>query len=132
GDGRMKMSLSFTTDHSLFVFTASSYEHPPEIYGVRPGTAMSSSSGMGGNGGFAGLMQLTHFNDQLTPTWGKVHSLHWKNEGLSVQGWLMEPKGYDPVRDKSKKYPLIALVHGGPSASAESRWGMGGLSGTLF
>ncbi len=126
GDGRMKMSLSSTSDHGLFVFTASSYEHPPEIYGVRPGT------GMAGNGGFAGLMQLTHFNDSLTPAWGKVHSLHWKNEGFSVQGWLFEPKGYDPARDAGKKFPMIVLVHGGPSASAESRWGMGGMSGTLF
>jgi dipeptidyl aminopeptidase/acylaminoacyl peptidase len=124
GDGRMKMSLSSTSDHSFFIFTASSYEHAPEIYGV---------STLFGSNGYHVLQQLTHFNDAITPAWGKVDSLHWKNEGFSVQGWLIEPKGYDPARDANKKFPMIVIVHGGPSASAESRWGMGGgLSGTLF
>jgi len=46
-----------------------------------------------------------------------------------VQGWLHQPKDYDPA----KKYGLIVLVHGGPAAAAQSHWGgRGSLSGTAF
>jgi len=129
GDGRFSMSLSATQDHSMFVFHASSFEHPEEIYAAKPSVTMAP--------GLEGLMQLSHFNDDLLgpdgPVWGKTVSLHWKNEGFSVQGWLHFPKGYDPAKpETAKKYPLIVIVHGGPSAAAEARWGGGYLSGTTF
>jgi len=37
GDGRMEMSVSATADHSLFVFHASTFDHPMEIYAAKPG-----------------------------------------------------------------------------------------------
>ena len=121
GDGRWSHSLSPTADHSLFVFDASNFDHPPEIYGARPGTVMTS--------GLEGVMQLSHWNDQVKPSWGKSESLSWKSERFRVQGWLLLPKDYDP----SKKYPLIVDVHGGPAAAATARWGGGGgLSSTAF
>src|ERR1035438_130527 len=56
GDGRLEMSLSATADRSLFVFGASTFEHPEEIYSARPakttGEEMSFST------------QLSHFNDR--------------------------------------------------------------------
>ena len=129
GDGRFQMSLSATRDHSMFVFDASSFEHPEEIYAAKPSVMMGP--------GLEGLMQLSHFNDDVMgpdgPVWGKTVSLHWKNEGFSVQGWLHFPKGYDPSKSETaKKYPLIVIVHGGPSAAAEARWGGGYLSGTTL
>jgi dipeptidyl aminopeptidase/acylaminoacyl peptidase len=121
GDGRMSLSLSSTADHGLFVFRASTFEHPMEIYGARPGTVMTS--------GLEGVMQLSHFNDSVQPAWGKAVSLSWKSDGFRVQGWLMLPKDYDPAR----KYPLIVEVHGGPAAAVESQWGgRGGLSANAF
>jgi len=127
-DGRLQLSLSATSDHSTFVFNASSFEHPPEIFAAKPAVTMGA--------GLEGLIQLTHFNDASLarsgegagPVWGKSISLHWKNEGFNVQGWLHFPKNYD----SAKKYPLIVLVHGGPSAAAESHWGGGSLSGLAF
>jgi dipeptidyl aminopeptidase/acylaminoacyl peptidase len=121
GDGRWEASLSPTADHSLFVFGASTFEHPREIYGAKPGTVMTS--------GLQGVMQFSHFNDGVEPAWGKADSLSWKSDGFRVQGWLLLPKDYDA----NKKYPLIVEVHGGPASAVTARWGGGGgLSGSAF
>jgi dipeptidyl aminopeptidase/acylaminoacyl peptidase len=121
GDGRLEMSLSSTADRSMFVFGASTFEHPREIYAAKPATVMSS--------GLEGVMQLSHFNDGIQPAWGKSESLSWKSDRFRVQGWLLLPKDYDP----GKKYPLIVEVHGGPAAAVTARWGGGGgLSSTAF
>ncbi len=121
GDGRLEMSLSATADRSMFVFGASTFDHPREIYAAKPGTVMTS--------GLEGVMQLSHFNDGVQPAWGKSESLSWKSDGFRVQGWLLLPKDYDP----NKKYPLIVEVHGGPAAAVTARWGGGGgLSGSAF
>ena len=114
GDGRLHMSLSSTADRSLFVFSASTFDTAPEIYGARPGTVMSS--------GLDGVMRLSHFNDGVTPAWGRSVSLSWRNEAFHVQGWLMLPKDFD----SAKKYPLIVEVHGGPASAVTAHWGGGG------
>jgi dipeptidyl aminopeptidase/acylaminoacyl peptidase len=121
GDGRMELSLSSTADRSVFVFRASTFEHPTEVYEAKAGVVMTS--------GLEGVIQLTHFNDGVEPGWGKSVSLAWKSEGFHVQGWLMLPKDYDPA----KKYPMIVVVHGGPAAAVVAHWGSGGgLSATAF
>ncbi len=121
GDGTIEMGLSATADRSMFVFGASTFDHPREIYAAKPGTVMTS--------GLEGVMQLSHFNDGVQPAWGKSESLSWKSDGFHVQGWLLLPKDYDP----GKKYPLIVEVHGGPAAAVTARWGGGGgLSASAF
>jgi len=121
GDGRWSHSLSSTADHSMFVFAASTFEHAPEIYAAKPGTGMTA--------GLEGVMQLSHFNDGVEPAWGKAVSLNWKSDNFRVQGWLLQPKDYDPA----KKYPLIVEVHGGPASAVQASWGgRGGLSATAF
>ena len=114
-DGRLEMSLSASADRSLLVFRASTFEHPSEIYAVKPGAP--------------GPKQLSHFNDGIVASWGKSISLTWKSDEFNVQGWLTQPQGYDP----SKRYPLIILVHGGPAAAVTSEWGArGSLSAAAF
>ena len=49
----------------------------------------------------------------LTPTWGKAENLEWTNEGFNIQGWLVPPAKVEP----GKKYPMVVLIHGGPSGS---------------
>jgi dipeptidyl aminopeptidase/acylaminoacyl peptidase len=120
GDGRMQLSLSSSADHSLFVFHASTFDHPTEMYEAKPGTAMGA--------GLDGVTQLTHLNDGVEPAWGKSVSLDWKSDGFHVQGWLMLPKDYDPA----KKYPLIVQVHGGPASAVVAHWGGRGLNATAF
>jgi dipeptidyl aminopeptidase/acylaminoacyl peptidase len=120
GDGRLEMSLSSTTDRSLFVFCASAYDHPTEIYGAKPGRTMTA--------GLGGVMQLSHINDGVEPDWGKSVSLSWKSDNFRVQGWLILPRDYD----RGKKYPLIVDVHGGPAAAEVSHWSTGWLSPAAF
>lgn len=117
GNGRDAMGLSFPADHAFALFRGSNFEHAPEIYSVETRAAG------------ADLKALTKLNHGLTPNWGKSSSLHWTSDGFHVQGWMLEPKNYDPA----KKYPMIVLVHGGPSAASQASWGGGaGLSATAF
>ncbi len=121
GDGRFHMSLSSTAHHDLFVFSASTFANPPEIYAAHKGRPLVS--------GLRGVDQLTHWNDGLQPEWGRAESLTWTSGPFHVQGWLLFPKDYE----KEKKYPLIVEVHGGPAAAVMARWGGGGgLSATAF
>lgn len=58
--------------------------------------------------------QITRLNDQLLKArkTGKVESF-WVNstfDKVKVQGWIITP----PDFDKTKKYPLILEIHGGP------------------
>jgi dipeptidyl aminopeptidase/acylaminoacyl peptidase len=114
-DGSLEGSLSSTADRSVWVFHASSFERPTEIYAAYVGKGSSTT-------GFAGVTQLSHLNDGVVAAWGKAVSLDWKNEGYDVQGWLLLPQDYDPA----KKYPLIVEVHGGPASAIVPRWGSGG------
>jgi dipeptidyl aminopeptidase/acylaminoacyl peptidase len=109
-DGRLEHSFSSTADHSLFVFHASSFDRPGEIYAAQAA------------GGAAGLTQLTHINAGIEPAWGRSVSLGWTSDKFHVQGWLMLPKDYVPGR----KYPLIVEVHGGPASALVPYWGTGG------
>jgi dipeptidyl aminopeptidase/acylaminoacyl peptidase len=55
---------------------------------------------------------ITHDNDGLKPA-TVARDINWKNEGLSVQGWLLAPLDAQP----NKTYPMIVVVHGGPAAA---------------
>jgi dipeptidyl aminopeptidase/acylaminoacyl peptidase len=61
---------------------------------------------------------VTSFNAALKPAWGKAESVEWNNEGFHVQGWLLYPANYDP----KKTYPMVVVVHGGPSSAVIPRW----------
>jgi dienelactone hydrolase len=45
-----------------------------------------------------------------------VQSIHWKNGGFELQGWLLLPAS-DPAPGSDKKLPMITVVHGGPAAA---------------
>jgi dipeptidyl aminopeptidase/acylaminoacyl peptidase len=121
GDGPIELALSSTADRSMFVFRASTFDRPTEIYAAKPGKVMSP--------GLDGLTRLSHLNDGIEPAWGKSVSLSWKNDAFRVQGWLMLPRDFDP----GKKYPLIVEVHGGPASAVEAQWGTrGGISAQAF
>ena len=81
------------------VFLRSSFDRPNELFSVDE------------NG--KGLRQLTRFNDDLMAKFklGKVEAYTFAgaNDEL-VQGWLILPPDYD----KTKSYPLLQLMHGGP------------------
>src|SRR6266581_4505236 len=62
--------------------------------------------------------QLTNNNAGLQANWGKAESIEWTNEGSTIQGWLVPPAKIDP----GKKYPMVVLIHGGPSSVTTSEW----------
>ncbi|HYS55207.1 MAG TPA: S9 family peptidase [Thermoanaerobaculia bacterium] len=73
------------------------FRHPPEIF-VGP---------------IAEWKQLTSINN-VAISWGEPKSIHWRSDDFDVQGWLVPPANVDP----SKKYPMIAYVHGGPASAS--------------
>lgn len=81
-----------------------SYQAPPDI--VRIGVASNPGA----------VTQLTHVNDELLSRvkLGDVERLRYRSSGGSqVDGWMVKPPGFD----RSKRYPLIMEIHGGPHAA---------------
>jgi dipeptidyl aminopeptidase/acylaminoacyl peptidase len=67
-------------------------------------------------------------NREIRPNWGEVKDLHWKSDAFEVQGWLLYPRGYD----HAVRYPMVVLVHGGPSGAFTPGWlGSDSLAATL-
>jgi dipeptidyl aminopeptidase/acylaminoacyl peptidase len=65
------------------------------------------------------LEKLTNYSEQIK-NWslGKCETITWKSkDGTEINGVLTKPKDYDP----KKKYPLVFVVHGGPSWYSEAR-----------
>ncbi|HJT44848.1 MAG TPA: S9 family peptidase, partial [Chthoniobacterales bacterium] len=65
--------------------------------------------------------QLTKNNAALPMTWGKAESIEWINDGMNMQGWLIPPAKVEA----GKKYPMVTLIHGGPSGVTTSEWPAG-------
>ena len=78
------------------------YNSPPEVFG----------------GPLNEWRQLTDNNSGLQATWGKAESIEWTNEGQNIQGWLVPPAKVEAGR----KYPMVVLIHGGPSSVTTSEW----------
>ena len=94
--------LSLSKDGTQAAVIRHSFDAPPEVWA----------------GPIGQWKQVTHVNDGLKKLWGVARSVEWKSDGLDVQGWLIEPARYDA----SKKYPMVVIVHGGPSNSVKPEW----------
>src|SRR5438067_752459 len=95
-------NFALSTDGKFGAAARSSYEIPPEIW----------------TGPVGEWRQLTKNNTALSPSWGKAESLEWTNEGLNIQGWLLPPARVE----SGTKYPMIVLIHGGPSRATIPEW----------
>ncbi|HVA28447.1 MAG TPA: S9 family peptidase [Candidatus Baltobacteraceae bacterium] len=60
------------------------------------------------------LAQITHANAHAPHFYGKATSLRWSSDSYTVQGWLIYPRNYVA----SKSYPMVVIIHGGPSAAS--------------
>ena len=58
-------------------------------------------------------VKLTHAGNQLTSfDLAKRELIHWKSgDGAAIEGILYKPADFDP----NKKYPLLVVIHGGPT-----------------
>ena len=100
--GYWSTSVSLTPDGSVAAFIRSSFGAAPEVWA----------------GPIGKWKQLTRANAGVKVPWGEAKSLHWKSDGLDVQGWLIYPKAFDPTQ----KYPMVVSVHGGPGFAVQSSW----------
>ncbi|MEA2569873.1 MAG: hypothetical protein QOI24_1874 [Acidobacteriota bacterium] len=99
--GGESIGAAIARDGRTSAVIRSSWRRPPEIFA----------------GNIDAWKQLTHANT-IAPQWGDAQSLTWTSDGREVQGWLILPRNYAP----SKRYPLVTIVHGGPSSAAMSSW----------
>jgi dipeptidyl aminopeptidase/acylaminoacyl peptidase len=60
---------------------------------------------------------VTHDNDALAAGLA-AQDVHWRNDGLDVQGWLLSPAG----TSAAGKQPMITIVHGGPASASTPRF----------
>ena len=89
--------------NGAIAFTGTTPNHPRELY------VMDSTD--------ARPRAVTNFNDWISSKeLGNVETVTWKNEGFDEDGVLVTPPGFD----RSKKYPLVVYIHGGPRASTTS------------
>jgi dipeptidyl aminopeptidase/acylaminoacyl peptidase len=95
-------NFALSRDGGFAAAVCSSYNSPPEVFA----------------GPLGRWHQLTTDNAALRATWGKAQSVEWTNEGFNIQGWLVPPASVAP----GKKYPMIVLIHGGPSGVTTSEW----------
>jgi dipeptidyl aminopeptidase/acylaminoacyl peptidase len=103
-DGSASMAMSLSNDLKRIAFLQSSYATATEVHAGTLGSTPPPA--------------VTTFNAALKPAWGKAESVEWNNEGFHVQGWLLYPANYDP----NKTYPMVVVVHGGPSSAVIPRW----------
>jgi dipeptidyl aminopeptidase/acylaminoacyl peptidase len=103
-DGSASMAMSLSDDLKHVAFLQSSYAAATEVHAGALGRTPPPA--------------VTSFNAALKPAWGKAESVEWNSEGFHVQGWLLYPANYDP----KKTYPMVVVVHGGPSSAVIPRW----------
>ena len=95
-------NFALSKDGKLAAAVRSTYNSPPEVFA----------------GPLGEWRQVTNNNAGLQANWGKAESLEWTNEGFNIQGWLIPPAKVEP----GKKYPMVVLIHGGPSSVTTSEW----------
>jgi dipeptidyl aminopeptidase/acylaminoacyl peptidase len=100
GEVRSVSSVSVSKNGEL-AFTGSEANRPTELY------FMASPA--------AAPRRLTDFNDLSRFALGKTEAVEWKSsDDFLVNGVLT----YPPDFDRAKKYPLVLLLHGGPTATS--------------
>ena len=94
--------FSLSSDGKIAAAELSKYNSPPEVFA----------------GPLGEWRQLTNNNPALQANWGKAESVEWTNEGFNIQGWLIPPAKVE----SGQKYPMVVLIHGGPSSVTTSEW----------
>lgn len=94
-------AFSLACDRDASAIVRQDFEHPPEI-------------AVGKLGAWHDLTK----NNVGVAVETKAQNVTWKSDAFDVQGWLLAPT----TSDSSKKYPLVTIVHGGPSAASTPRF----------
>ncbi len=98
-------NFALSKDGKFAATVRGTYNSPPEVFA----------------GPLGEWRQLTNNNAGLQMNWGKAESIEWTNEGFNIQGWLVPPSSSRGI-EADKKYPMVVLIHGGPSGVTTSEW----------
>ena len=98
-------NFAISKDGKFATAARSGFETPPEIWA----------------GPLGEWRQLTSNNSAQTAGWGRAQNLEWTNDGFNIQGWLLPPAQVE----SGKKYPMVVLIHGGPSSAEMPAWPAG-------
>ncbi|MDA0313134.1 MAG: S9 family peptidase [Gemmatimonadetes bacterium] len=105
-------SVSFTPDGRTMAFTGQGDSGFSEVYVTRVDVSTPP-------------VKLTDMSSQLDG-WmvGTREVITWKSEdGAEIEGVLHKPEGYDP----SRRYPLLVVIHGGPTGTSRPVVNTGGV-----
>lgn len=97
---------SISDDETLVAYNRSATDTPDEVTVARLQGAWNQ-------------VALTRLNPELAAVaMGKGEVMRWKSrDGMEIEGVVVYPVGYEP----GKRYPTVAIIHGGPSGV----WGEG-------
>ncbi len=98
GDGENLAGLSVSKSGSIVALVRQSFTQSPELWAGPPHA----------------LARITNVNAHVPHFNGRAVSLTWKSDSYDVQGWLIYPHDYRTGRT----YPMVTIVHGGPSAES--------------
>ena len=101
-DNLIAGGFSFTKDGKQIAFTSHSPTSLYEVYISSINSGQNSSP-----------RKLTAMTDQVKDfTLGAREVISWQSkDGATIEGVLIKPANFDP----SKKYPLLCVIHGGPT-----------------
>jgi dipeptidyl aminopeptidase/acylaminoacyl peptidase len=95
-------NFALADDGKTSAAVLSSWEQAPEVFA----------------GPIGEWKKATNLNSNAKPHWGKAESVVWTSDGFRVQGWLLYPEKFDPV----KHYPMVVSIHGGPAGMRSPGW----------
>ena len=114
-------NFALSKDGKVAATVRSTYNSPPEVWLInwsRDALVPGSPTGAGARRLHDEWHQVTNNNAGLQANWGKAESIEWTNEEFNIQGWLVPPAKVE----SGKKYPMVVLIHGGPSSVTTSDW----------
>lgn len=91
-------SVAFARNANAIALVRTSWSRPAEIWAGTPSS----------------LRQVTAENANVPNLAGRAISITWKSDRFEPQGWLIAP----PQVDAGRKYPMVTIVHGGPSSES--------------
>lgn len=107
GGRRAIRNFSWDEKMSQVAFIATSVNKPTELF-------VADAEGKNER-------KLTGFNDKVNAeiAWSDAERFTYPSvKGLTIEGWLMKPYGYEP----GKKYPVVLYIHGGPHSQYDEGW----------
>ncbi|MGB6986364.1 MAG: S9 family peptidase [Candidatus Aquilonibacter sp.] len=99
--GELNFEGGSVAGDGAIAFIGSSAKQPSELYYLGPGASTPK--------------RLTSYNDDIANLdLAPSRELTWHNDGFDEDGVLTYPIGYE----SGKKYPLVLVIHGGPTIGA--------------